>query len=270
MSSHGDISVVVTCFDYGDFVGEAVVSALEQDGGAPRVIVVDDGSTDPATLDVLERLPRAVHVVRQENAGPAAARNVGMAAADTPYLVALDADDRLAPGALRAMRTPLDEQPDLGFAYGVTEMFGTWSGPIAMPPYDPYGLLDRSLVSITALMRRSLFDDVGGFDPAFRQYEDWEFWLHATARGWRGRRVPETTLLYRRHGTSNHHAGRSAYRAYRRCLQAKHRDLYARRAELAKESTMTPVQRAVNRAFWGPRPVPAGIEHALQARLFRD
>ena len=269
MSANRDITVVVTCFDYGAFVAEAVGSALEQAGGPPRVVVVDDGSTDPATLSVLEQLPDEVRVLRQENAGPAAARNAGLATADTDLLVALDADDLLAPGALAAMRAPLDAEPDLGFAYGITRMFGDWTGDVGMPPYDPYGLLDRSLVSITALMRRALFEDVGGFDPGFRQYEDWEFWLHATARGWRGRQVPVPTLLYRRHGASNHHEGRSAYRAYRRRLREKHRALYARRGELARESAMTPAQRALNRWFWGPRPLPASVEHAIYARIFR-
>ncbi len=109
-----DITVVITCFNYGGFLAEAIDSALAQEGGAPRVIVVDDGSTDAESLAALERLPDGVELIRQPNAGLSAARNTGLRAADTPYLIVLDADDRLAPGGLGAMRRPLDADPQLG------------------------------------------------------------------------------------------------------------------------------------------------------------
>src|SRR3954452_19636172 len=95
-----DVTVVVTCFDYGRFLEEAVSSALTQAGVRAEAIVVDDGSTDPGTLETLDRLPSEARVVRQANSGVCAARNVGLALVQTPYVVVLDADDRLAPGAL--------------------------------------------------------------------------------------------------------------------------------------------------------------------------
>ena len=72
-SRHSDITVIVTNYNYGTFLEEAVDSVLRQEGGAPRIILVDDGSTDPYTLQVLDRLPDDVHVVRRENAGVASA-----------------------------------------------------------------------------------------------------------------------------------------------------------------------------------------------------
>ena len=83
MSGHDDVTVVIPCFAYGRFLGDAVDSALAQEGGAPRVIVVDDGATDPDTLEAFERLPAAVTLLHQPNAGVAAARNAGAAAAGT-------------------------------------------------------------------------------------------------------------------------------------------------------------------------------------------
>src|SRR3954447_6120103 len=118
------ITVVIACFNYGRFVAEAVESARVQDA---HVVVVDDGSTDPQTHAALDGLPDDVEVLRQENAGVCAARNAGLTRATTPYVLALDADDRLAPGALRAMRAPLDADPALGFAYGCQRFFGEWA-----------------------------------------------------------------------------------------------------------------------------------------------
>jgi glycosyltransferase involved in cell wall biosynthesis len=265
---NGDTTVVITNYDYGEFLPEAVESALGQEGGPPRVIVVDDGSKDPATLEVLDRLPDGVELVRQENAGLSAARNRGLAMADTPFLLVLDADDRLRPGALRAMKAPLLADPALGFAYGITVFFGDWQGDMRMPGYDPYRLLYRHTIGSTALMRREVFEQTGGFDPQFRGYEDWDFWLQALEHGWRGRRVPEVTFEYRRHGPTMLSRARLEYRESYRRLRAKHAGLYARRRELARESELGPVARAVHRWWWGPRPIPARVEHRLHALLW--
>jgi glycosyltransferase involved in cell wall biosynthesis len=266
---HDDVTVVVTNFNYGRFLEEAVASALGQDGGPPRVLVVDDGSTDPHTLAVLDALPDDVRVHRQANGGVAAARNTGLALADTPYLMLLDADDRLRPCALAALAPPLRADPRLGFTYGITRFFGLWEGEMTMPPYDPYKLLYRHTIGTTCLMRRELVDAVGGFDREFRGYEDWEFWLHALHEGWRGRRVDEVTFEYRRHGSTKLLADRREYRRWYRRLRQKHAPLYARAAELARESDLSAPGRAIYRLWWGARPVPARLEHMLHTLLWR-
>lgn len=265
---HDDVTIVVTNHNYGRFLEEAVASALDQDGGSPRVVVVDDGSTDAHTLAVLDRLHAIVDVHRQVNAGVVAARNAGLALAETPYVLILDADDRLRPRTLNALRKPLDDDARLGFAYGITRFCGLWEGEMTMPPYDPYKLLYRHTIGATALMRRELVEAVGGFDPEFGGYEDWEFWLHALSEGWRGWRVEEVTLEYRRHGSTKLRADRRAYRQWYRRLRDKHAALYARQGELARESGLSALDRAVYRWWWGARPVPARVEHAAHSLLW--
>ena len=263
------VTVVITCFELGAFVGEAVESAVAQAGGAPHVIVVDDGSREPATLAALDALPAGVEVIHQENQGAAAARNAGLARVRTPYALVLDGDDRLAPGALATLRGVLDADQGVGFAYGLMEQFGEMSGVLRFPPYDPYALLYRHTIGLSALARTTLFEQTGGFDPAFGAYEDWELWLHALAHGWRGRQVPEVTLHYRRRAGSKHGADRREYRGTVRRLRAKHRNLYARRAEIARESALGPLGRAWYRGFWGARPVPPAVETALYRLRWR-
>lgn len=267
-----DITVVITCFNYGRFLRAAVDSALAQDGGAPRVTVVDDGSTDGETETVLAGLPEQVTVIRQANAGLSAARNAGLRAADTPYLIVLDADDKLLPEALALMRASLDRDPALGFAYGVARFFGAWEGEMRFPAYDPYKLLYRHIIGSTALMRRELFESVGGFDPAFSAYEDWEFWLHALERGWQGHNVCEPTFLYRRHSaTTMNFAARAAYRSWFARLRVKHAALYDRagRRRAAAASPMSVIGRLVYRWWWGARPLPSRVEALLQSLLWR-
>jgi glycosyltransferase involved in cell wall biosynthesis len=266
-----DVTVVVTCFNYGDFLLEAIDSARAQTGGSPRVIVVDDGSTQPRTLDVLDQLPDDVRLVRRRNGGVASARNAGLELVQTPYAIVLDADDRLIDDALQAMRAPLDAEPALGFSFGTMRFFGEWEGRLQMPPYDPYALIYRHMIGSTALMRRELLDEGVRFDPALRGYEDWDFWLGALRRGWRGRRVDAETVLYRRHGSTRHFQARREYRATYRQLQAKYPGLYGRqgRRALAADSRLSPLQREIYRFWWGARPLPARLEIALQEVMWR-
>jgi glycosyltransferase involved in cell wall biosynthesis len=266
-----DVTVVITCFNYGRYLPEAIASTLEQRGGAPNVTVVDDGSTDPETLRVLDELPTGVSLIRQPNAGLSAARNTGLRGAESPYLIVLDADDRLAPDALELLRSPLDRDPALGFSYGVTRFFGSWEGVLRFPPYDPYRLLYRHIIGSTALMRRELFEQVGGFDPAFSRYEDWEFWVNALAHGWRGEQIDAVTFHYRRHGPTMNADARMAYRMWFRRLREKHSNLYSRagRRRLAAESELGLPGRAAYRWWWGARPVPARLELRLHSLLWR-
>ncbi len=209
--------------------------------------------------------------MRQANTGPAVARNVALGRVGTRYALVLDADDRLTAGALRRLRAPLEADPMLGFSYGIVRFFGAWQGILRMPPYDPYRLLFRHNIGSTALIRKELFEDVGGYDPMFKGYEDWEFWVHALERGWRGLRVETVTLLHRRHGHSRHMGARPRYRAIFRQLRRKHATLYARagRARLQAESDLGGAGRLIYRWWWGWRPLPARVELALQQALWR-
>jgi glycosyltransferase involved in cell wall biosynthesis len=269
-SEHGDVTVVVPCFNYGRFIPEALASLRAQEGGQPIIVVVDDGSTEPETQAVLASLPDDIRLLRQANAGLAAARNSGCLASSTPLLLALDADDMLPPGALNALKRGLAGDPTAGFAYGTTRFFGDWSGDMTMPGWDPYRLLYRHTIGPTALTRRELFDDIGGWDEQIRGYEDWEFWLHAVANGWHGVKVPEVTFLYRRHGDTMLSGARRQYRRWYRAIRTKHADLYRRAHELARESDLGAFGRAVYRYYWGPRPIPASVEAGLYRILWGE
>jgi glycosyltransferase involved in cell wall biosynthesis len=263
-----DTTVVITCFNYAGYLEEAVQSALAQEP-EPRVIVVDDGSTNPDTHEILDRLPDQVEVIRQENRGVSLARNAGLARATTPFLFVLDADDRLPSGALAALRAELDRDPTVGFTYGFARFFGDWEGILRFPPYDPYRLLYRHTIGLSALMRREVVESTGGFDPGFDQYADWEFWLNALAHGWRGAQVQVVTLDYRRHATAMSVENRRKYRDDFARIRRKHRKLYENRAALARESDLGLVSRAVYRGFWGLRPIPATLEQKLYALYWR-
>jgi glycosyltransferase involved in cell wall biosynthesis len=265
-----DVTVVIPCFNHGRFLREAVESALAQRDGPPRVIVVDDGSTEEETARALDALPAGVELVRQRNAGPAAARNAGIERSRTPLLLMLDADDRLTAGAIETLRGPLDQHPEVGYCYGVMRLFGEWSGEIRFPDFDPYRLLYRSIAGASlGLIRRRAWEEAGRFDPFVGGYEDWDFCLGALECGWRGLQVRKVTLEYRKHGRSGQEQHRRRYRRTYRRLREKHAPLYARAAEFAGESDLGPAGRLLYRTYWAWRPLPAPIERAIYSLVFR-
>jgi glycosyltransferase involved in cell wall biosynthesis len=271
MGRHSDITVVIPCFNHGPFLLESVARALGQQGGPPKVIVVDDGSTDEETLRALDGLPAGVDLIRQANAGVSVARNVGFERSDSELLLMVDADDRLTPDALDVLRPPLEANPDVGYCYGLMKLIGAWSGVLRFPDFDPYILLHRSIAGAQlGLVRRRCWEDAGGFDPAIDGYEDWDFCLSALEKGWRGLQIDRVTHEYRKHERSGNEEHRRRYRHVYRQIRAKHAGLFARRKEFARQTELGPLHRLAYRTYWAWRPIPAPIEKALYERvLFR-
>jgi glycosyltransferase involved in cell wall biosynthesis len=107
------VSVVIPCFNQGRFLCDAIASA-RSNALQPEIIVVDDGSAE----DVSAITTAGVTCIRQENQGVVAARNRGLAAAHGEFVVFLDADDRLLPGALDTGAAALTGDPDCALVWG--------------------------------------------------------------------------------------------------------------------------------------------------------
>ncbi len=199
------VTFVIPCFNYGRFVGEAVASALGQVGADVRIVIVDDGSTDGTTPLVCDGLAsERVKVVHQANRGPGAARNAGVKLATTEFVVFLDADDTLDPTFVQKLHAAIADDEQQGFKVShaycqevlTDQAHGTWK----VPAWDPMLLLVTNLHPITTLLRRSCFEEVGGFDESLGgNYEDWDLWLKLSERGYRGARVREPLFFWRRH-----------------------------------------------------------------------
>ena len=99
MTKSYKVSIVIPCFNHGEFLPEAVASVTKIGRDDVELIVVDDGSTDEETVREVDKLvAQGIKVIRQGNKGPAAARNVAIRASQGEYIFPLDADDRLRSG----------------------------------------------------------------------------------------------------------------------------------------------------------------------------
>ncbi len=194
------VSVIVTCCNLGEYLDEAIASVRAQTFQDLELLVVDDGSTAPTTLQALDRFEQAqVPIVRTANRGLPAAKNTGVARTSGRYICMLDADDRLAPDMLARSVAILEDDPGLSFASHWLRYFGDEQGEWTPAACDFPELLDRNTVNGAALVRRSAIEAAGGFDESFRDgCEDWDFWITVVERGGRGVIIPEVLYEYRR------------------------------------------------------------------------
>ena len=198
------VSVIIPCYNYGEYLEEAIDSALEQTLQDSEVIVVDDGSTDSYTVEVLAKLdqPRTC-VIHQANTGLPGARNTGIETAKGRYICCLDADDTLEGTYLEKAVTLLESRPDIGFAYSWVRRFGDADGVWEPEDFNLKNLLSYNHVSVSAVFRRQAWEAVGGYwDDMQPGYEDWEFWIRLGAEGYPGKLIPEHLLNHRRHERS--------------------------------------------------------------------
>lgn len=198
MPSHA-VSVIVTCFNLGRYLPETIESIRAQTFTDFELCIIDDGSTDPLTLRVLDTLAAQHTVIRTENRGLSAARNTGVLHGSGRYVCTVDADDLLAPTLLQKSVERLEADGSLAFVSHWLEAFGDQSWQWTPERCDFPTLLDHNTVNGAALVRRSAVDAVGGWDERLREgCEDWDFWITLVERGFHGAIIPEVLFRYRR------------------------------------------------------------------------
>ncbi len=198
------VSVIITCYNLGRFLDEAVDSVLAQTYQDFDILIVDDGSTDSETVELLKSYQKPkTRIVRVENRGLPGARNEGIRQTSGKYVCTLDADDRLAPTYLEKSVAVLDTRPEIAFVSHWLRTFGDdehdWTPASAEFP----ALLDMNTINGAALTRREALFGVGLSDESMRQgCEDWDLWIGMVERGYRGHIIPEVLFHYRQRSDS--------------------------------------------------------------------
>lgn len=213
-----DVSVIITSYNYARYVGGAIRSVKNQTRPAAEIIVVDDGSTDETPAVVSEQT--GITYIRTPNQGVANARNTGIAAATSPYIVCLDADDLLHERFLEALVPAMIDDRGLGIAYTGLMLFDDkgheqltgfppeFSWEQQSTPHNP----PSNCVPSACLFRKSMWERAGGIQQVWAPGEDAEFWSRGLSVGFDAKRVTTTPLFrYRSHGESASHTKK--YRA---------------------------------------------------------
>lgn len=192
------VSVVIPVYNREALLRPALASVLAQDYSSFEVVVVDDGSSDGSAL-VAETF-FGVKTIRQSNRGPSAARNTGIAATTGEYVCFVDADDRIPPNKLSLQADYLTQHPDVGCVLGRQEV--RFVG-VEQPDWfkrDPVYHDLTGINFITAMVRRSVLEEVGGFNEEFRTGEDRDLMIRLRSRGVRMEILPNVVLFRTFHG----------------------------------------------------------------------
>ena len=202
------VSVLMPVYNSRQYLAQAVDSVRQQTLPAWQLIIVDDGSTDdtPRLLRAYDDDPRII-CLRQENAGPATARNTALARATGRYTAFLDSDDLWPPDYLARMTAALEASPETVLAFSGWQYVDEEGQPLPQAIGVHQGMVARlrddlawrnQLMPSGVVARREALAACGGFDPDLRGTEDWDLFLRLMALGpFAG--VPDVLMWYRTH-----------------------------------------------------------------------
>ncbi|MFI4916755.1 MAG: glycosyltransferase [Phycisphaerales bacterium JB060] len=239
-STTPDASIIIPFYNMARWLPQTLESARAQTHANTEIIVVDDGSTDPASIAMIDQLERdaSVGVVRKRNGGLGDARNAGITQARAKYVVPLDADDLLDPTfvakTLHAARQPSKSSRPLAMVTSMVAAFPDPPGTHLDAPWVwlPLGL-ERDMLPAAnvcsccvALIDKDAIAAVGGYDAWLTSYEDWDFYCALASRGYRCEIIPERLIYYRqRQESMRHEIGEPNLVRFRALITQRHPDL---------------------------------------------
>lgn len=193
------VSVVIPCYNDGQYLDDSVGSILNQSFGDYEILIVNDGSTDAATLQKLSSFNHPkIKVLHKENGHLSSARNYGIKNAAGEIIVTLDADDMFEKKFIKKGVEQLQNDENTGAVTCYLRSFGLRKFKWKPLGGDVINFLYRQESCASAMFRKSCWQKIGGYDEQMKTgYEDWEFWIRLTAAGWKVAVLNDYWLNYR-------------------------------------------------------------------------
>lgn len=196
------ISVVIPCYNQGEYLKEAVDSVLSSTYESIEIIIVNDGSTEDVEFLKTFSAPKT-KVIHQENQGLSMARNNGIAVSKGKYILPLDTDDKIHSTYLEKAVNILESDSKIGIVYSEAEFFGEKRGKWKLNEYKFPNILYKNVIFCSALFRKSDWENVDGYKKEMNFcFEDWEFWISLIENGTGVYQIPETLFYYRKSSES--------------------------------------------------------------------
>lgn len=175
-----DISIIVPCYNQGQYLAEALDSVLAQTNTNWECIIVNDGSsdsTDSVAQNYLRKDSRFKYLY-QENSGLSAARNAGIKNTSGQYILPLDADDKIGPEYIENVLNIFKTDENISLVYSQAMYFGIKNGRMPLRRFNYLEMLKENMIFCSAVFRREDFSTTGEYDENLRTgYEDWDLYI---------------------------------------------------------------------------------------------
>ncbi|WP_019908928.1 glycosyltransferase family 2 protein [Paenibacillus sp. HW567] len=195
------VSIIIPCYNQGEYLQECIDSIDRQTYKEYEIIIINDGSTEIATLDFLRKIERDrkdIKLINQNNSGVSSARNKGIENSNGHYILPLDGDDMIAETYIEKCVKVLDENTGIDIVYCIGMCFGFKKGLFVLNDFAVKKMLKENLVFCSAMYRRSDFDQTTGYNcNMIYGYEDWDFWLSMIEIEKNFFRINEVLFYYR-------------------------------------------------------------------------
>lgn len=195
------ISIIIPCYNQGSYLEDALGSIAQfKDKDIVEIIIVNDGSTDNSTIEILKKLSeKGYTIINQPNKGLGAARNAGIRASHGKYILPLDSDNKIRPEYISESIALLDADPRLDVVYADAEYFGEKTGLWESGGFNLQRLMLENYIDACAVIRKSTWERVEGYDENMpvMGYEDWDLWLRIAFQNGKFKYINKPMFDYR-------------------------------------------------------------------------
>ncbi len=229
------VSVITPCYNEGQYLLDAITSVEQSSYDNIEMIVIDDGSKDKKTIDILAQIESDfdfVKVIRlKNNEGVCVARNKAILNSSGKYILPLDADDKISTDYISIAVEILEKNESISLVACDFKYFGRKNYIQRPIPYSMGALLSDNIFVVSSVFRRRDYDKVGGFNENMKDgYEDWDFWISLLSLGGKVHQIPQVHFYYRikkRKNTRNLSITYNKIKQLRYNLWLNHKELYS-------------------------------------------
>ena len=175
------LSVIIPCFNHGEYIHDALKSINQSDiDHICEVIIINDGSSDSKTIDILSQINiDGVRVVNKENGGLASARNRGIEESNSDYLLMLDSDNKITPDFITSFKTLIAENVEFDMLHGDAMFFGEREGIFKSGSLNVFKIFQKNYIDACTIIKKECLIELGKYDGSmpYMGWEDWDLWI---------------------------------------------------------------------------------------------